>query len=70
MCDRQGQSIERFLVARMRPADQLRCADGQVHGGVAQGIGNALLEKFSTTKPATSCRRRWPIIAADLAEIR
>jgi len=40
-------TIERFLVAE--DAGRLinpMIADGQVHGGVAQGIGNALLEEI------------------------
>ena len=29
--------------------------EGQVHGGLAQGIGQALLEAASTTRRAASC---------------
>ena len=31
---------------------------GQVHGGVAQGIGQALLEEISMTPPANSSPER------------
>ena len=45
--DRRASTIEKFLVAEdagliINPM----IADGQVHGGVAQGIGNALLEEI------------------------
>ena len=47
-------AIEKFLVAE--DAGQIinpMIADGQVHGGVAQGIGNALLEEIVLTRMAT-----------------
>ena len=34
--------------------------DGQIHGGVAQGIGEALFEEVSTTATATWSRRASP----------
>ena len=35
-------------------------ADGQVHGGIAQGIGNALFEEIVYDAPATSRPQRLP----------
>ena len=59
--------IERFVV--VEDAGILidpTIADGQVHGGIAQGIANALLEEVVyDRKPATSSPPRSPISAAD-----
>ena len=54
--------------ARLRPIVNPTIVEGQIHGGVAQGIGGALYEKLATTSPASrspaaswssTSRRRW-----------
>ena len=54
-------AVERYFVATdVGRAVNPMMIDGQITGGVAQGLGGALYEEFVTTRPASRCRPRSP----------
>ena len=55
--DTGGVTVERYLVAYdVGRAVNPMLIEGQIAGGVAQGIGGALSRNSSTTRPASRCR--------------